>query len=458
MRKTLALFTAFLIFTLFLTAFTAKEIYQQGKAVEFVLTEETGDRSYLDNISVDMEITHSGMLNWSVNFTPPSETSTTLRFQKTEERFYGYNNYGIDVWHFNSLDLAYINDDIKREKEDMKSNLSDTGDKKTLYIRMADYFDYYPIKPNLYLPGFNLSYSYSEIDDKAGYSFSDISSERGVGFINKLQDYIKIPPYENDIRNETIVKTEHGYSYSTELMNNFNFSFDNALFSDKLYFTFDNRIYPTEIRVDTSEITGGYGIYSVPYTENDVLFEQMKTEYTVNENSNIVYLDGDNEKDLLYLCLIENESFIFRIIDRKTMTDVASLDLFPYKEGDIIQYKICEDFFVFHKNNYELKIVKKIDGLYKEVFSYTVPEENNFRWEYFPYESSCAFDGERLIIFTPEREYHFDEPYFSLTHEIIILTEKGLGYYGKWLNSLGETVMHNSGYFNRLNSYKMHIK
>lgn len=455
MKKTLAFLTAFLILTVSLTAFTAKEIYNQGKTVDFVLTEETGDRSYLEDISVDMEITHSGMLNWNVNFTPFSETSSSLRFHKTEEHFYGYNHYGIDTWYFDSLDLAYINDDIKRVKDDIISNLSDTGDKETLYIRMSDYFDYYPVIPNLYFPGFNLSFSYSGVDDEAGYSFDGISPERGRGFINKLQSYIKIPPYEDDVRNNTVEKIEQGYSYSSDFRNNFNFSFQNALFSDMLYFTFDNRIYPTEIRVDTSEITGGYGIYSVPYTGSDVVYEQMKTEYTVNENSNIVYLNGDTEKDLLYLCLIENGSFIFRVIDRKTMTDVASLDLFSYKEGDIIQYEICEDFFVFHKNNYELKVVKNTDGIYKEVFSYTVPEENNFGWEYFPYESSCAFDGERLMIFTPEREYHFDEPYFSLTHEIIVLTEKGLGYYGKWENSLGETVLHSSESFCRLEKFEI---
>lgn len=457
MKKTLALFTAFLIIVISLTAVAANKIYTKGCTVEMLLTEEAGDRSLLSDVCVDMEISHSGMMNWNISFEPFSEVSASLDFKKTEKRNYGYNNYGVDAWYFESLDLAYISDNIKQAKDNLKSRLINTGDRETLQIKMADHFDYYPIKPDLHLPDFSIYYSYSGIDDKAGFSFDGISSERGLGFIEKLQDYIKIPPHSEDIRKETIEKIEQGYSYSTNTVNTFNFSFQNALFSDKLYFAFDNRIYPTDNRVDTSEITGGYGIYSVPYTENDVLYEQMKTEYRVNADSNIVYLDGDTENDLLYLCLIENSSFIFRVIDRKTMSDIASLELFSYKEGDTVHYEIFDDFFVFHKNNYELKVVKKTDSSYEEAFSYTVPEENNFRWEYFPYKSSCAFDGERLIIFTPEREYHYDSPHFSLTQEIIVLTEKGLGYYGKWQNSLGETVMYNSGYFNRLDSYKVKL-
>ncbi len=457
MKKTLAFFTVFLTFAVSLTAFTAKEIYEQGKTVEMRLIQEVGHKSYLENINVDMSVSHNGILNWNIRFAPLGEVSSALSFQKTGKPVYDYSNYGIDAWFFSSLDLSYVNDDIKQAKDSLKSKLQNTGDKETLSIKMTDYFDYYPLKPNLYFPDFNIAYYYAGIDDKAGYSFEGISSERALGFINKLQEYIKIPPYEEDIRKETVEKIENGYSYSTDSVNTFNFSFQNALFPDMLYFTFDNRIYPTEIRMDTSQIVGGYGIYSVPYTENDVLYEQMKTEYTVKENSSIVYLDSDTEKNLLYLCLIENGSFIFRVIDVKTMTDTASLELFSYKEGDNIHYITCDDFFVFHKNNYELKIITNTDSLYKEAFSYTVPEENNFGWEYFPYNCSCAFDGERLIIFTPEREYHYDTPHFSMTHEIIVLTEKGLGYYGKWENSLGETIMHNSGYFNKLNSHKVFL-
>ncbi len=465
MKKTLAFFLALLIGVSSLTVCLARELYFQGHNVQFTLTEETGDRKYLEGVSADITFSHLEELFWDTCFLPFGESKTQVSFSKLPRYDDSISYSGLNEYYFNINEITGESEALEKYVSDVKKTVVKNGDKAVIDVVMKDYFDYYPLKINLHLPEISISY-YSPVSpyEEGGYTFYGISKERGTGFIKKIKEFIKIPVYENDIRKETIEKIQHGFSYSMEHMNTYSFNFRNAVFPDVLYFTVNNRTDGSEkadsAKVDTSEIEGGYGIYAVPYSENDIKYEEMKTVYPINENSTVIFLDSDTEKNLLYLCLQENGSFVFKVIDVPSFKEISSLSLFSFnREEDYVGYEKFDGFFLFHKNDFELKVVtENPDGTYTDALYCEIPVENEIGWEYFPYDNTAVFDGERLILFVPEVNKYNDRLRTSPCFEIIVFTTEGAVYRGSWENSLGDTVFNSYEAFVRIKDYKLYLK
>ena len=57
--------------------------------------------------------------------------------------------------------------------------------------------------------------------------------------------------------------------------------------------------------------------------------------------------------------------------------------------------------------------------------------------DYFSYYSTFDFDGERLAVFGIEEPFREELRILSIQPDIMIFTEDGIQYYGKWGCSLG---------------------
>lgn len=452
MKRLSAALIALCLTAAFLCTAVAKEMQFLGENVVFTRTASEGDETLLEGVSADIRFTLDGYINWDVEFTPLGKTQAWLSFSKIPEREYYSFTEGIGEPFKDIFELAKRNEKLAEYVGNYRTDLA-YGEAKTYTVRMSDYYEYYPMRPSLNLEKISIDYDsiYDESTDDfvLSYRFSGISGERGRGFLAALEDFLKIPVYSEDVRSETVTKSsEYSYSFSSDYQNSYSFNFNNAVFDDMLYFTVTNRIPLSDgsgyYTVDTSEIPGGYGIYSVPLTENDVKYEQLKTVYRLEDGCS-VYAFGklSSFEDVLYLAVSCDGKYVIRFIDRKTMTDISEIQLFDLGINDAVYFNEYEDFIVFYKNSFDIKVVKRSeDGGFSEVFATAVPEKNNMSWDYFPSLSHCAFDGERLVIFTEEMRQYFDEKDTSLTVEIIVLTRDGVGYYGKWENSLGSVVLH----------------
>lgn len=466
MKKTLCVFLGLIIILSSLTIILAREMDFQSENVKFALTEETGDRELLKGITAKIEMSHLENLIWNIDFSPFSESIADLSFKKLGGQTGAPVFSGIWGSYLDIRDFARDNKKLGEYVFGVEKSLKKTGDSAEISIRLSDYYDYYPVKINLDLPGLSFHY-YSPIspEEKGGYSFYGISEARGTEFLRKLSDFIRIPVREDDVRKETVEKMDSGYSHSMEYINTFDYNFLNAQFSDRLFFAVRNLTGPTEncpsVLVDTSEMGGGdgYGIYTVPFTENDIKSEEMKTVFKIDESSTVIYLDGSEEKNELYICLLENGNFILKVIDASSFKEVSSVTLFSYSyEKDHIGFVKNEDFMLFYKNDFELKtVIKNADGTYSEAFHFVIPQENGYGWDYYDYESEAVFCGDRLIFFIRDREKFSEQYKMSAKFRITAFGSDGRVFSGEWQNSLGENTINTYEAFARIDKAELHF-
>ena len=123
------------------------------------------------------------------------------------------------------------------------------------------------------------------------------------------------------------------------------------------------------------------------------------------------------------------------------MTDKTVIELFDFTCDDFVRVSQNEDFFVFIKNDIDFNVVSSDDdGKWKSALTGTMPAGSSVHREYFSYDSSFAFDGERLVVWVFEQPGMEDTQILSLQPDVMVFTENGLQYYCKWLCSLGDPV------------------
>ena len=465
MKRVLCFLLVLLLLSASLVAVTGFALSKESDNVTFTLVDEWGDRRYLQGVTADMEFTHNGRLNWSVEFSPFVETKTEYEYNTiVTDKGDGYTHYGIYNTNYNLLDLKNDSRQLKSDIESLKSEVMKDGDIRYMEIRMKDYFEFYPVNFDFSMKEMSLSWRTAMgYDDVGSYSFSGISYSRGNGLLQSMRDFLKIPVSEDDIREIRIHKDAYGnYSYGGAYSGSFDFDFYNAVFPDMLYFTFRNEITKHEQDeekrvVDTSLIPGGYGIYALPLTESDVKYEEISTVYSIPADSTVRALMKDEERNELYLALHENGKYVLHVIDISTMTDISVIEIFDFYEDGYVSINQNEDFFVFIKNSVDFNVVKRNDdGKYESALTGAMPPDTIADRTYFSGNSRFAFDGERLVVFVIDEPGYDDVSKMSVQPDVMVFTEDGLQYYCKWTCSLSEPVR-NWMYFVRRKEYSVRI-
>ena len=449
MKKVLCFLCALLILITSLTVYVGAALHGESENVTFRLVDEGGDSSYLSGITTHSSYNHYGLLNWDVDFAPfENEVNAGMTFRKT-----GYNVENEPYYGFGASMLAfseyrYFSEKLNEAIENLKAEDAKPGDIKVLKAKMTDYFEYYPVNFVLDLPEMSVSWvSGSSFSGRGGYySFYGLTPSRGDGLVKAINDYLKIPVRENESFEIKLHWGDNGsYSLNCNRRNFFDFEFYNAVFSDTLYFTFSNEIYfstvGTRYLCDTSEIPGGYGIYALPYGEGEIKYDEITTVYSVPADCVVQSLSCDEEKNVLYLTVHENDRYVLHVIDRATMTDISVIDIFSFTCDDFARVYVYDDFLVFIKNDTDFCIVKRnSDGTYGFAFSGAMPAEYVADRDYFSYYSTFAFDGERFVVFTSEVPNVEEISIMSIQPDIMVFTEDGVQYYAKWTCSLGSPL------------------
>lgn len=473
MKKTLAILTALVLIAGTLTVFCGTEINGLSSDVTYNLLEEKGDRRYLEGIKVRTMLHHDRVILWDNIFDPLGNTETEVTFKKTGIPYDASKEFpGLDFLWYDFNFMMYENEEFAEKIQKAEEELSENPGKKTVEFRMADYYDYYPLYFMLSLPGFRIEKIFRDgLGNMTPVYYESLEGSRSEGFLAKLASFIKIPVLQDVVR-EITVESEHAadgsvemYSYSSNVIDAFELTSYNAVFSDKCYFSFSNRTQGDEGKegrfVDTSLIPGGYGIYAFSFSETDIYYEDMKNVYPIPSDSTVVGLYGDEENSLLYLFLWEQGKYVFKVIDENTMTDISEIEIFDYSSAeDWVHTVIKENFALFVKNDFEIKVVeRKADGTYAVSLGYTMPKDNEYKWTNIPFGGEYAFDGERLIIAVPERDIYYDEEnQRSCVLELFIFGSNEVLYYGKWDCSLSESTDYHSAFCSYLDGRKVEIE
>ncbi len=460
MKKTLAFMLTLIIVTLSLTGFAGYNIYTQGNTVTYELSEEFGDRNLLDGVSAEFSYSHNRRLKWNVQFTPLGETVNEHSFSKLVKSTATYFTRGLSNFWLDFSRLQSLSEELKNDVNQIKRYLVNNNDTQGFDFTLNEYFDYYPVIVDIYLGELSINvYQQAGLDDKISYDFNEISESRGYGFIDAMNEYFKIPVIENHTVHTTIRKNEERFSYSTYYENQFRIEFNNVITDDNLFFTINNKTTKQENGnvqyIDTSLIPGGYGIYAVPYTDNDIIYENLSTVYSIDSAKTVIFFASDTAKENLYLGINDDGRLIFKVIDIKTMTDVCELDLGELLSEDITA-EIYDDFIILEDSSQKLFVLEKLsDGTYSNALSYSLEESNQMGWNHIPYSYSAVFDGERLVLMMMQEAF-FDEPLYTCSPTFAVITDDGVGYYGTYICSLGDYSDINGGFIST-DSYKIKI-
>ncbi len=449
MRKTLALLVV-------LTLLSGYGIYWAnttvGKEIDNVKWKENviiGDKSMAEGVTIQRNAKYKKYMYWDTTYVIGEEPSihtdfqfsvygmhenrerinyTGLKFQMLNSYYYQDNLNGTTSVYRSGLTVAL--DELKEE--------APAGKRTTKRIALKDYEEYYGFEmdvkfPNCYFSG-----------DQEG-----------------IRNYFKIPVLEDEIYWIGVEKDDKGnilgYGYASKYVaatvGNFDidcllfgdsFVFDNSsvITEDKVYFTFSTLTEEGNI-IDTSQIQGGYGIYSFKYDKelNKIDVSSLKLEYAL-EPSGFVNLEIDAEKENLLIFTEDEKQFYLTVVDVDTMETKQILSYGAKDDNSLTRwYEVREDYIIAQYDYYEaILLSKEEDGTYKEsvVIPGKVETGSN---EVYLLSTTNAFDwnGEKLVIATDIGRW---VPYYTETCgvAVAVIDASGVSFYAEYESSLDTNV------------------
>lgn len=421
MKRTLSLLLALLLVSAGLL--TAGAVYLTGTEDDIVLTHNlvAGDPAAAQGITLTLPTgTQQAKLCWETTV----DLGTAELYPETEFRFYptgrtwestpeprveiytGSTSFsmsssgGIDF-------LEYTGEgewDPSRSMEHSLMVLSaadvaertENGETRTETLRLADYYDYYPITVELYLP------------DQEGRShvyatWADCQA---------LTDYFGLRVPEDLMVEVSVTKDELGQVYNVETNDTGNqrFWFDCQAIVVENGICMSISVESENIDVPENLVAcrDGFGLYFIPFSEElktdyeqgDPVFdlENIRMFCPLAQGSSPLLLNREAEGQVL-LYAREDGALKLSVFDVDTWQCVQWESIFPLGaedyysllgsgEGFMVMYRSDDGFF---------RVVEEQDGVYTPALSGTWDRGEGYVDEWW-YETACAYDGERLVI------------------------------------------------------------
>lgn len=272
---------------------------------------------------------------------------------------------------------------------------TENGETRTETLRLADYYDYYPITVELYLP------------DQEGRShvyatWADCQA---------LTDYFGLRVPEDLMVEVSVTKDELGQVYNVETNDTGNQRF----WFDCQAIVVENGICMSisveSENIDASEdlvaCRDGYGLYFIPFSEElktdyeqgDPVFdlENIRMFCPLAQGSSPLLLNREAERQVL-LYAREDGALKLSVFDTDTWQCVQWETIFPLGEED--HYSLLgsgDGFMVLYQADNIFRVVEEENGVYTPALSGTWDRGEGYVDEWW-YETACAYDGERLVI------------------------------------------------------------
>lgn len=477
MKKYLALFLSFIILSS--AALIGVQVYAAGSSDDVVYTEQTilGDKSEIDGIELFLELQCAEHLFWDVNLTLGEEIACDTKFShiydydppvsETRSEFelgFGLNTFGSS----SSGDLLDDDNTLFGQRDMILDVASRTpaGKKHTETVRIADYYEYYPLSASIRIGDlwFDTNHDHIYSDRKYGAQMEKLH--------DVLEETFRIPVLADDLREISVTRRQDGtvseiHSTESDDAPRIVLSSYAAISDDAVYFTVLPAVEGDTAEVlDVSQIKGGWGIYELPYSITDydtpyyaesksmIVFDIPKLsrvhpleegvtieDFVLSEDASEFYLTtrrtGESEDEIL-----------LTVLDRKTITEKQSTLLFTCTPDDYIGVHSYHEDFILCKIAYrKFAVIEKADGVWQTAF---VVEDgtihdywSNQEYVTFSYGTTADYDGERLAIlgYSGERggmkSSGWDrETNFLSSVYLSIYSEKGHLYTGKFVSSL----------------------
>lgn len=483
MKKYLITFLALAL--IFPAALIAVQVIASEADDEVSYTESTilGNPREADGIEVSLNLEAMDRLFWDVDLTLGEEIDCDADFDfdydppRYVSELKPSFDIGLDVSSFGSstsggnlLDGEHYLFGLYDMIADVAERTPD-GEEHTETVRLADYYDYYPIYLEIRIGDFH-------------YSPHDTGRYNDVKYsllIEKMKSYFEknfqYPIPSSDRHTVTVTKNIAGIVTGVHVNRAddapFKYLETRSLVSDDaIYFA----VVPVSEDGEEMEFEGKHGLYRIPYQivpyekpqsaagynlgeeYTDIMIDHAELVYPMADGTEVGTLTFSHDGSELYLTVIsrgeEQDEVSLTVLDCADMTVKQETPLFTMeKNGNYQLMHTAEDFLVFRITWNTFAVIEKSSGKWQTDFTVTDEMISDY-WSDQTYITSAYgygfdYDGERLAVMGCSNRYAHNgsehrESSLAAFY-VSIYSEKGNLYTGKFTSSLdtGTALVYN---------------
>ena len=343
MKLKTGIFIVLLVVLVACAGYINSKVDAYGYDTNFILETVFGDQGSLDGTEIRLldDITNTCFWDSRVKFVDGrliTETSTEpqedyiphyVNYNEEEER----NNIYYDLYPSEGIgDYLDYGEYVFDETKEMGDAVLASG-KDELSIKPSDYCDYYKYN---WIIVHNYGYWYLTTGQKKAEGDKISGSVALDENMAKFADFFKIPIVKDETY--SVEKVEDDDEGPVEIYYNVDLNYNHEYFilkmksafgQNKAFLYFSNRTSKGN-RVDTSQIPGGYGVYSFDFAQGvngkESVAPDMDTLRVVlplDENTIIKKIAISSDEKYLYVFTLEGKDLVLYIVDTETC-EVAS--------------------------------------------------------------------------------------------------------------------------------------
>lgn len=455
MKKHIIIIALLLVFSIGSTFVLSSEIDASKTDVKISENIIFGDKSVAYGITVSEQSQYGDHLFWDTEYGIAEEPklNTEYTFHSFRQRDYSIAYHGLSVAMRDGFGCdfrkpASEQTGIARAYKELFDE-TPAGEERSKTVWYTDYYDYYPVSPNVDVP--ELYWSGIVYEDLA----DNYPSEKAVH--DRFSEFFRIPmlPCEatvisvgKDIHGN-VAMTGSGNAFSDEAYEDYDYYAPETVsaYTDSVcYFSFSNRTNKGNA-VDTGMIEGGYGIYRINYKSGQYKDEKgyfatgidaasLSTCFPLDEEYSVAEMWLSDDGAYLFCILIDTVgNTVFTQIDTLSMEAVANIPLKRNASKYGIEVYSYADFSAVLIEDHIIVLDPDDNGNYELRLSVPISEyvSEGFKWLY---ESAVMdYNGERLVVAgnLPEKQYL---TYQTCDFYVAVYGETGIEFYAEYGNSL----------------------
>ena len=279
-------------------------------------------------------------------------------------------------------------------------------------IRVADYYEEYPLRFTIDLPDITFS-DMDDADKEAHYP------EQMARTCRALREFFRIPTLPDEYLELDVDKNVDGTCSSRGLSSvekgdAFWLNAESVLTEDGCYFWFSNRTQNGRT-VDTSRIPGGYGVYLLPLVESQWSVwakgmlpdpDGLRMFYPVDPAAEILHAGLSKDETRLLLYTREDGKYVLRVIVLSSGELLQELTIGTCgAEDEWLNIFELPDFICLRQSDSRLYVLTECeDGQYQIALQCPLTGAEDL-WFDTSDANTMVFDGTRLAIAGPNTRY-----------------------------------------------------
>ena len=463
MKKVLLALSLALILAVSVAAYGASAIFATRDQVVYTEERFFGDPAALEGVTVNVRTTENYQLYWNSTFSPAHpelqhteyeffEVEAYDRFQTGKRELREYR--GLSLFSYPSKALGYAEEHIHENPAPLAQAYRDLakgmtpGQNASREILLKDYMEFYPLDYGMFAPDV----------DSFGTGVEGYEQYSEEYICAWLENYFRIPVLENEYCEISVNRTDgeyiSGWGFgSANTGDRFAMGTMSAVTREAAYFFFDAHSDSGKL-VDLSLLPDGFGVYRLPFTDiglegvtgsgrvvKCVDVHELEMICSLDPNMRLRDLTIDYQLEQLMVHSIEEETYYITFVDMATGAVLQKLPVMAAEEGVVSRYQF-DDFWVLvnHFTNEVAVVTADGAGGHKvALLTGGMPEANDGA---FLYPDIMAFDGQRLVMGSPEFGARWSGSGSDLY--ITAFDSTGLIYHGLWQSSLNYGLKNHS--------------